>query len=203
MDTVEHYVSMEDRKDLGKQRRIYSDMCLMASRLIDERSPARRVFLSCLHQTRKARSWKFYWHAYFMDKMYSGYYPFVDEGPLAECRPWFKVISVDDRTEDYRLTGVRDRRHFQAVSFRLTPRKIAYAALLLFLDPHVIHRILYYANDSWMFFYGDDAYSEAYDSEYRKRVSFVLLYWITLELTPAPIPAPAASPRAGFPELAS
>jgi hypothetical protein len=182
MDTVEHYVSMEDRNDLEKQRRIYSDMCLMASRLINETSPARRVFLSCLHQTRKPRNWRFYWHAYFMDKMYSGYYPFVDEGPLAECRPWFRVVSVDDKTEDYRLTGVRDRRHFQAVSFRVTPRKAAYAALLLFLDPHVIHRILYYVNDSWMFFYGEDAYSESYDPEYRKRVSFVLLYWITLQL---------------------
>lgn len=182
MDTVEHYVSMEDRNDLEKQRRIYADMCLMAARLLDGKSPARRVFLSCLHQTRKPRNWKFYWHAYFMDKMYSGYYPFVDEGPLAECRPWFSVVSVDDKTEDYRLTGVRDRRHFQAVSFKLTPRKVAYAALLLFLDPHVIHRILYYACDSWMFFYGDDAYSKAYDPEYRKRVSFVLLYWITLEM---------------------
>lgn len=185
MDTVEHYVSMEDRNDLEKQRRIYSDMCYMAARLLDERSPARRVFLSCLHQTRKPRNWKFYWHAYFMDKMYSGYYPFVDEGPLAECAPWFNAVSVVDRTEDYRLTGVRDRKHFQAVIVRPTPRKAAYTALLLLLDPHVVHRILYYACDSWMFFYGDDPYRPSYDAAHRRRVSFVLLYWITLELKPA------------------
>ena len=192
MDTVEHYVSMEDRNDLEKQRKIYSDMCLMASRLLDENSPARRVFLSCLHQTRKPRTWKFYFHAYFMDKMYSGYYPFVDEGPLAECRPWFDVVSVDDRTEDYRLTGVRDRSHFQAVSVRPTPKKAAYLASLLFLDPHVLHRLLYYACDSWMYFYGEDAYSPTYDAAFRKRASFVLLYWITLELKPG-----AASDAAG------
>ncbi len=185
MDTVEHYVSMEDRNDLEKQRRIYEDMCLLAARLLDERSPSRRVFLSCLHQTRRARNWKFYFHAYFMDKMYSGHYPFVDEGPLAACRRWFNVASVEDKTEDYRLTGVRDRRHFQAVSFRLTPRKLAYAALLLFLDPHVVHRVLYYFCDSWMFFYGEDPYSPRYDPEGRREVSYVLLYWITLELKPA------------------
>jgi cyclopropane fatty-acyl-phospholipid synthase-like methyltransferase len=195
MDTVEHYVSMEDRNDLAKQNGIYSDMCRFAARLLDPDSPSRRVFLSCLHQTRKPRGWRFYWHAYFMDKMYSGYYPFVDEGPLARCREWFSVQSVEDRTEDYRLTGVRDRRHFQAVSFRLTPRKIAYMALLLLLDPHVVHRLLYYACDSWMFFYGENAYSPRYDPEYRKRVSWVLLYWITLEMSSveaATRPGPAA-----------
>jgi len=192
MDTVEHYVSMEDRNDLEKQNRIYSDMCLFAARLLSVPSPSRRVFLSCLHQTRRPRDWRFYWHAYFMDKMYSGYYPFVDEGPIVQCRRWFSVESVEDRTEDYRLTGVRDRRHFQAVSFRLTPRKVAYMALLLLLDPHVVHRLLYYACDSWMFFYGEDAYSPVYDAEYRRRVSRVLLYWITLEMS-----SPAAATRPG------
>ncbi len=182
MDTVEHYVGMEDRRDLAKQTEIYSDMCALAANLIADASPSRRVFISCLHQTRKPRSWKFYWHAYFMDKMYSGHYPFVDEGPLALCRTWFDVLNVADKTEDYRLTGVEDRRHFQAVAVRPTPRKAAYAALLLLLDPFVLHRFLYYACDSWMYFYGDDAYSREYDPEHRKRVSFVLLYWITLEL---------------------
>ena len=194
MDTVEHYVSMEDRNDLAKQRRIYADMCLLAARLLNEHSPGRRVFLSCLHQTRKPRNWKFYWHAYFMDKMYSGYYPFVDEGPLAECRPWFDAVSVEDRTEDYRLTGVRDRRHFQAVCVRPTPKKAAYLAALLFLDPHVLHRLLYYACDSWMFFYGENAYAQDYDPAYRRSVSFVLLYWITLELRPV---RPVGHARAG------
>lgn len=187
MDTIEHYVSMEDRNDLEKQNKIYSDMCLLAARLLNEKSSSRRVFISCLHQTRKPRNWKFYWHAYLMDKMYSGYYPFVDEGPLALCRTRFNVLSVADKTEDYRLTGVQDRGHFQAVSIRFTPRKAAYAALLLFLDPFVIHRFLYYACDSWMFYYGDDAYGRNYDPDYRKRVSYVLLYWITLELKPAPV----------------
>lgn len=182
MDTIEHYISMEDRNDLKKQRRIYADMCKFAASLLNEKSQCRRVFISCLHQTRKPRDWKFYWHAYFMDKMYSGYYPFMDEGPLAECRPWFNIVKVEDKTEDYRLTGVKDRRHFQAVSVRLTPRKAAYAAFMFLLDPFVLHRLLYYVNDSWMFFYGDKPYSPKYDPDYRKRVSFVLLYWITLEL---------------------
>lgn len=203
MDTVEHYVSMEDRNDLEKQRRIYSDMCLLAARLLDERSPSRRVFISCLHQTRRPRGWRFYFHAYFMDKMYSGHYPFVDEGPLAACRRWFSVTSVEDKTEDYRLTGVRDRRHFQAVSFKLTPRKIAYAALLLLLDPHVLHRALYYAFDSWMYFYGENAYSLDYDPGYRKSVSYVLLYWITLELAPEPVPASDSSFAVASREIAS
>ena len=119
-----------------------------------------------------------------MDKFYSGHYPFIDEGPLKLCLPWFNVLSLVDKTEDYRLTGVKDRKHFQAVKIKLTAKKAAYAALLLFLDPFVIHRILYYSQDSWMFFYGDNAYSPEYDADYRKSVSRVLLYWVTLEKNP-------------------
>ncbi|HEY2881067.1 MAG TPA: hypothetical protein VGJ15_01510, partial [Pirellulales bacterium] len=83
---------------------------------------------------------------------------------------------------DYRLTGVKDRKHFQAVKVKLTPRKAGYVALLCLLDPYVLHRLLYYSQDSWMFFYGDNAYSPVYDAEYRKRVSHVVLYWITLRM---------------------
>ena len=182
MDTVEHYVSMEDRRNIAVQEKIYSDMCFMASQLINTDSRSKRVFISCLHQTHKPRTWKFYFHAYFMDKIYSGHYPFVDEGPLKLCKPWFEVLNVADKTEDYRLTGVRDRKHFQAVDIQLTPKKVAYAICLLFLDPFVPHRLLYYGQDSWMFFYGENAYSEAYDTDYRRRVSYVALYWITLRL---------------------
>jgi len=152
MDTVEHYVSMEDWRNLNKQTKIYSDMCLLASKLLNKNSKSRRIFMSCLHQTRKPRSWWFYFNSYFMDKFYSGYYPFVDEGPIKECEPWFDVVNIDDKTEDYRLTGVRDRKHFQAVKVKLTSKKVAYCCMLLLLDPHVIHRLLYYKQDSWMFF---------------------------------------------------
>ena len=182
MDTVEHYVSMEDCRNLNKQTKIYSDMCLMASKLLNKNSKSSRVFMSCLHLTRKPRSWRFYYHSYFMDKFYSGYYPSVDEGPLKVCEPWFDVLKIDDKTEDYRLTGVRDRKHFQAVKVKLTPKKVAYSCMLLLLDPHVIHRLLYYKQDSWMYFYGDNAYDNTYDIEYRKRVSFVLLFWVTFAL---------------------
>jgi cyclopropane fatty-acyl-phospholipid synthase-like methyltransferase len=184
MDTVEHYVSMEDRNNLARQEQIYSDMCRMAHSLLRADSSSRRVFISCLHQTRRPRNFGFYWHAYFMDKFYSGHYPFEDEGPMKVCSPWFDVVKVEDRTEDYRLTGVRDRRHFQAVDIRWTPRKIGYLAALLLLDPFVLHRLLYYTQDSWMHFYGENPYSETYDADYRRRVSFVVLLWITLAARP-------------------
>jgi cyclopropane fatty-acyl-phospholipid synthase-like methyltransferase len=184
MDTVEHYVSMEDRRNIEKQNKIYSNMCQLASDLLKLNSPANRVFISCLHQTRRPRDWKFYFHSYFMDKFYSGHYPFVDEGPLKLCKPWFNVSSVVDKTEDYRLTGVKDRKHFQAVKINLSAKKVAYVALLLLLDPFVIHRLMYYSQDSWMFFYGENADSLEYDLAYRKSVSRVLLYWATLERKP-------------------
>ena len=114
MDTVEHYVSIEDRNDLAKQNRIYTDMCYMTSQLLNMGSKSKRVFISCLHQTRKPRYFKFYVHIYFMDKMYSGNYPFLDEGPLVLCKPWFDVVNVDDKTEDYRLTGVHDQQRFSS-----------------------------------------------------------------------------------------
>jgi len=187
MDTVEHYVSMEDRRNIEVQEKIYSDMCFIASQLINKDSRSKRVFISCLHQTHKPRTCKFYFHAYFMDKFYSGHYPFVDEGPLKVCKPWFEVLNVADKTEDYRLTGVRDRKHFQAVDIQLTPKKVAYAICLSFLDPFVLHRLLYYGQDSWMSFYGENAYSEEYDADYRRSVSYVTLYWITLRLKSNPL----------------
>jgi len=187
MDTVEHYVSMEDRRNIEVQEKIYSDMCFMASQLINKDSRSKRMFISCLHQTHKPRTCKFYFHAYFMDKFYSGHYPFVDEGPLKVCKPWFEVLNVADKTEDYRLTGVRDRKHFQAVDIQLTPKKVAYAICLSFLDPFVLHRLLYYGQDSWMSFYGENAYSEEYDADYRQSVSYVTLYWITLRLKSNPL----------------
>jgi len=187
MDTVEHYVSMEDRRNIEVQEKIYSDMCFMASQLINKDSRSKRVFISCLHQTHKPRTCKFYFHAYFMDKFYSGHYPFVDEGPLKICKPWFEVLNVADKTEDYRLTGVRDRKHFQAVDIQLTPKKVVYAICLSFLDPFVLHRLLYYGQDSWMSFYGENAYSEEYDADYRRSVSYVTLYWITLRLKSNPL----------------
>jgi cyclopropane fatty-acyl-phospholipid synthase-like methyltransferase len=187
MDTVEHYVSMEDRRNIEVQEKIYSDMCFMASQLINRDSKSKRVFISCLHQTHKPRTCRFYFHAYFMDKFYSGHYPFVDEGPLKVCKPWFEVLNVADKTEDYRLTGVRDLKHFQAVDIQLTPKKVAYAICLSFLDPFVLHRLLYYGQDSWMSFYGENAYSEEYDADYRRSVSYVTLYWITLRLKSNPL----------------
>lgn len=184
MDTVEHYISMEDRNNVEKQHQVYSDMCRLTCELMNKSSASGRVFISCLHQTHKARDFGFYYHSYFMDKFYSGHYPFVDEGPMLECRPWFDVIKVEDKTEDYRLTGVRDRQHFQAVRIRVTQKKVLYIVLMLLLDPFVVHRLLYYRQDSWMFLYGDNPYSDQYDSEYRKQVSWVLLLWITLQLKP-------------------
>lgn len=181
MDTVEHYVSIEDRNNPAKQNQIYSDMCSMTNKLLKPDSTSQRVFISCLHQTRRPRYAKFYIHIYFMDKMYSGHYPFLDEGPMVQCRPWFDVVNLDDKTEDYRLTGVRDRQHFQAIRVRLSPKKIAYTAMMFLLDPFMIHRLIYYYLDSWMFLYGENPYSTKYDAEYRKTVSHVVLYWITLQ----------------------
>jgi cyclopropane fatty-acyl-phospholipid synthase-like methyltransferase len=186
MDTVEHYVSMEDRRNWDKQKQIYSDMCYMTSQLMNPQSKAKTVFLSCLHQVHRPLTWKAYYHVYFMDKFYSGFYPFTDEGPMRECAPWFDVVQVDDKTEDYRLTGVKDRKHFQAVRVKVTPKKVGYVALMFFLDPYVLHRLIYYTQDSWMFLYGENAYSLEYDAEYRKRVTYVLLFWITLRMKAGP-----------------
>ncbi len=99
---------------------------------------------------------------------------------MKACGEWFDVVKVDDKTEDYRLTGARDRKHFQAVNIRWTPKKLGYIAELLLLDPFVLHRLLYYTQDSWMHYYGENPYSDQYDAEFRRRVSFVVLFWITL-----------------------
>ena len=185
MDTVEHYVTMEDRNDQAKQDAVYRSMCELAANLMRPGSASGRVFLSCLHQVRRPRTLRFYVASYLMDKLYSGFYPFDDDGPMKHCASWFDVESVEDKTEDYRLTGVRDRKHFQAVRIAWTPRKVGYVLAVSLLDPFVAHRLVYYLHDSWMWFYGDEPYDDRYDLEKRLQSTFVRLLWITLRKRPA------------------
>lgn len=184
MDTIEHYVSIENRRNIQNQIKIYSDVCILAKNLMNKKSSSQRVFISCLHQNRVQWSWKDYFQGYLVDKVYSGYYPFLELSPIMLSHHiGFKNIDLLDKTEDYRLTGVKDRKHFQAVSINWNVSKLMALLKLFFLDPFLFHRFLYYKMDSWMFFYGKNAYSEKYDLDYRKQVSFVSLYWATLELT--------------------
>jgi cyclopropane fatty-acyl-phospholipid synthase-like methyltransferase len=183
MDTIEHYVSMEDRKNIKKQLEIYSDVCILAKNLIHKNSSSRRIFMSCLHQKKMDWKWIDYLHGYLVDKTYSGYYPFIELSPASLSRNFgFKIVEMLDKTEDYRITAVRDRKHFQAVKINWTASKVFFLFCFSLLDPFVLHRMAYFYMDSWMHFYGEDAYSEKYDAEYRKKVSYVSLQWTTLEM---------------------
>lgn len=186
MDTMEHWVTMEHRNDPAAQNAIYASATAMMAKLLNPGSDSSRVYLSLLHQVRRKRSLKFYFWSYLMDKFYSGHYPFEDEGPAVACRPWFNVVHIEDRTEDYRLSGVMDPLNFQAIRYRWSFRQVAYVSMLFFFDPYVLHRLLFYFNDTWMKLYGNNPYDPSYDLDERLKSTWVRLLWIGMERRTSP-----------------
>lgn len=189
MDTVEHYVhtSIMYRGDTEERDRIYTDMFTLANNLLDPASRVGRVFVSCLH-------WQYDWEemnkrlplsARFLlftcTRSMSGGYPFTANGLTKHAEQHFSLISREEKTEDYRMTAVLDKSHFQNHSYQWSWRKTRMLALFLLSDPFFHYRILNSSIGAWMVFYGKDTLSKTYDPAYREEVSFVALYWLLFE----------------------
>ncbi len=115
-------------------------------------------------------------------RFHSGSYPRTDRGLLQHAERYFDVVSVLDRTEDYRLTAVLDPEHFQAPKFQWTLKKALKTAHLALVDPFHLHKWLDLKFDAWMNFYGKDPYDPTYNPEKRRETSAMLLYWHVLSL---------------------
>nr|QBK93631.1 MAG: mycolic acid cyclopropane synthetase [Pithovirus LCPAC404] len=178
MDTIEHYVSSQFRHDEYEQGKIYTDMFGMANKLLKDQG---KVFISCLHQTLKKPTILQRISMYFLVRYHSGFYPRGDYGLTKWSTSFFKEISRADKTEDYRLTGLRNSSHFQAPKIELNIQKILYAVALLFLDPHFLHKCFAIYFDAWMRLYGEDWQDKEYNPEKRVKLSKVVLWWLLLE----------------------
>ncbi len=195
MDTIEHYVPSTHRKSLEKQGEIYRQMFELAAHLLRPQARPGRVFISCLHQNDKTWGLQANVSAYFLTRYHSGFYPMGPDGLSRWSRDWFNEKARWDKTEDYRLTGVLDRDHFQAPKIRWTLRKLGMIPLLLLCDPHHLHKWIEIKADTWMRLFGERRWDEHYDPQFRQKVSYVILWWLLLERA-APVGA-AAEKRSG------
>ena len=54
-----------------------------------------------------------------MIQSHSGCYPFGDDGLTKHCAPNLTEVSRYDKTQDYRLTAVVDKNHFQTPKIKM------------------------------------------------------------------------------------
>ncbi len=59
---------------------------------------------------------------------------------------------------------------------------------------HFFMNLAHYVFPVWMNFYGDDAFSEKYDPEFRDKTTFVKDFFILLRSNAAELSSPAATP---------
>ena len=184
MDTIEHYVPATKRHDKEYQGKIYSDMFYLASKLIKEESSSGRVFLSCLHQIRTKLTFMELLSVWIMKRTLSGFYPISDHGLTQYSIPYFKELRRVDRTEDYRLTAVIEKEHFQrgdCVTWNL--KTLLKGIKWFIIHPYTIHSLLACISDAWMRTYGADRLEKKYDPEKREKVSMIRLWMVTLQKT--------------------
>ncbi len=187
MDTVEHYVPSKYRNRHEKKGEIYGAMFEMAHHLLKPDSKGNRIFISCLHMIRSPRTLEDFWACYLQTRFHSGFYPVGDNGLMKWSGDYFTELERHDKTEDYRLTSVFDPNHFGSPDIKMTPKKMGWAILLFFLDPHHLHKWMEYRTEAWMWHFGKDAFNPKYDNEHQKQIRHVTLWWLILQKNPQPI----------------
>jgi len=193
--------SEEDCEDAHS---VYYDMFDFANKMIDRQSPRKRVFLSMLHSARTLHLSELV-YGVVLTRFHSGHYPAAcsnhcisgcqtsdfDEEKLGQAPQQygiakyatrhFRLLKIEDVTEDYRLTAVKSPHHFQSPDLQYTSAKVWRLAGMFFQDPFFLHKVLEWRWDMWMKLYGSDYTSKNYDREYRKQESAQLCYWMTFE----------------------
>jgi hypothetical protein len=169
----------------------YKNIFRLADGLLDANTRTGHVFISCLHLNPNIVEnskfallkcgLKIVLSTLLMIRSHSGCYPFGDDGLTKHCAPHFTELHRYDKTEDYRLTAVLDRDHFQTPKIKWTRSKIFYLLLFFLIDPHHIHKWLDHFFDAWMNGYGNNGYELSYDPTKRRKTSYVTLWWIVLK----------------------
>jgi cyclopropane fatty-acyl-phospholipid synthase-like methyltransferase len=182
MDTIEHYVSPNDRNDPEAQRDVYEGVFRVAHALLRPESSSGRVFISCLHKVRADFNARRRVAQYLLERTICGFYPFGDDGLTRHAAGYFRELERFDKTEDYRLTGVLEAQHFQQPrSFRLNLSRVLTGLWWLLVDPYFLHRLFGLWAKNWMSLWGNDPYVRRYDPEGRSKVTFVREWMLVLE----------------------
>lgn len=152
-DTVEHYVNAKDRDNEKARNAVYEKMFEMATRLLKPKSKAGRVWISCLHFNNQKYwslplwTWlKKMYQVYILDKMHSGCYPCAQRDDLVVNgkKKGLKLVHRKDTTRDYYDTSVLEPSHFGQHVFKWNALRVFLTVGNFFVDPHWIHRALWY-----------------------------------------------------------
>jgi len=204
MTTKSTLPSLSKEEDCDTAHNTYYNMFEMASKMIDKASPRKRVFISMLHTGASYSKMTFdkaVWML-LLTRFHSGHYPaaYRCHCILSACEPdvdeklgqyhglakystrHFKLVRIDDVTEDYRMTAVKSTGHFQSPEYVWTAKKFGRMFLKALYDPYFLYPILEWRWDAWMRMYGPNYTSPTYDPEYRRTVSDQICYWMTFVL---------------------
>lgn len=143
---LEHFVQPVDAVE-GRAEAIYQEFFAICHRMIDPRSPSRKLINTTIHFDRvqvdprdALRSpWSFRWfsdrfHYALLVRGFGGYYP--SPGQLQRCAaPYFRLADERDATHDYHLTSEAWLRH--GLRSLLSPKQ--WTRLVPFLLRHPRH----------------------------------------------------------------
>jgi cyclopropane-fatty-acyl-phospholipid synthase len=151
---IEHFCESGHVYQREREEETLRQVFRTAHRLLDPASPRRRIFTATLH--RLSRPWSAWdWiSGYLMMRHYGGLYPQGDDGLIKNRGSLFEVIGRWDRTEDYRVTSLKDPQHFGDFRIRWTPARAARALGLLLVDPYALHKWAYHLLGVWMWQFG-------------------------------------------------
>jgi SAM-dependent methyltransferase len=146
------YVGQPDREE-----ETYRQLYRTAHRLLDPQSRLRRIFTATLHRIDVPWSAWDWVCGYFMMRHYGGLYPHGEDGLVKNRGDLFEVIGKWDRTDDHRITSLKDPYHFGDFRIRWTPARAACTLGLLFVDPYALHKWAYHLLGVWMWQFGGRA----------------------------------------------
>lgn len=153
--SLEHLGFIEDVNN-NTLNQNYEKFFSGVSKIIDDNSDNRQIFITCLHKNdKRGKQWSMrdFFNAYLIQMTYGGFYPSSPSG-LTKNMKEFTIISQIDATIHYELTS-RTGIDGSAYDFgsRFIRNKRPASLMLQFLsflnDPYYIQKELYYIFNSW------------------------------------------------------
>lgn len=153
--SLEHLGFIEDANN-NTLNQNYEKFFRGVSKIIDDNSDNRQIFITCLHKNdKRGKQWSMrdFFNAYLIQMTYGGFYPSSPSG-LTKNMKDFTIISQIDATIHYELTsrtGI-DGSDYDFGSRFIRNKRLS-SLMLQFLsflnDPYYIQKELYYIFNSW------------------------------------------------------
>jgi cyclopropane fatty-acyl-phospholipid synthase-like methyltransferase len=121
--------------------------------------PDGKLYITVLTKNEK-RAWSKwdYMQSYVLERHYGGFYSSMDDiANEVVPKTGFRLTDLQDKTQDYHWSSVRDPDHFGhwTVKWAEDPHaKVNHLMSDIFMDAHIAHRWGYYALDTWMWQFG-------------------------------------------------